>query len=71
VVLDAIPAKASNTLRVITAYRLNYTNGPFTVYAQHAYYFTQKGDSRCPRLAFLEDLASDLTLFLELGDQII
>jgi len=41
------------------------------VHAQHAYFLTQKGESCCTHLAFLEDLATDLAHFLELGDQII
>ncbi len=63
--------KVSNALRVILAYRPNYPSGPFTVHAQHAYFLTQKGESCCTHLAFLEDLATDLAHFLELGDQII
>jgi hypothetical protein len=46
----------NQTLRIITAYRPNHPNGPFTVYAQHNAYFHAQNKPRCPRKAFLQDL---------------
>jgi hypothetical protein len=61
----------NHTLRIISAYCPNPPNGPFTVYAQQNAYFNSIGSSRCPRLAFLQDLCEDIKLFLEAGDNII
>jgi hypothetical protein len=61
----------NQTLRVITAYRPNQPNGPFTVYAQHNAFFHSSGTPRCPRKAFLQDLCDDLHKFLECGYNII
>ena len=62
--------KSNKTLRIITAYRPNPPQGPFTVYAQHAHLHTIQRDI-CPRQAFLVDLIVDLRKFLEEGDHII
>jgi len=56
------------TLRIISAYRPNFPNGPFTVYAQHNAYFNSLNTPRCPRAAFLQDLNKELAAFLETGD---
>jgi hypothetical protein len=63
--------KNNYTLRIISAYRPNPPNGPFTVYAQHNAYFHTTGNPRCPRKAFLQDLCKDINEFLECGDSII
>jgi len=63
--------KNGHTLTVITAYRPNPPGGPFTVYAQHNNYFISIRDGRCPRVAFLQDLAGVLQQILSKGDHII
>jgi hypothetical protein len=63
--------KDNQTRRNITAYRPNFPNGPFTVYAQHNAYFHAKNKPRCPRKAFLQDLCEDIRNFLEAGDNLI
>jgi hypothetical protein len=63
--------KNGHTLTVITAYRPNPPGGPFTVYAQHNNYFNSIRDGRCPRVAFLQDLAGVLQQILSKGDHII
>ena len=63
--------KNNQTLRIISAYRPNPPNGPFTVYAQQNAHFNATGNPRCPRKAFLEDLCKDITEFLDSGDNII
>ncbi len=55
---------------VILVHRSNPPNGPFTVYAQHAFYLNLKGDSRCPRIAFSKDLCHFLSMF-DQGDHIV
>lgn len=63
--------KSNQMLRIITAYRPNNPNGPFTVYAQHNTYFHLTGNPRCPRKAFLQDLSEDINRFLESRDNIV
>ncbi len=51
-------------LRVISAYRPVFNpEADSSVYAQQ--------NSRCPRIAFIEDLAKDVTIWMAAGDQII
>jgi hypothetical protein len=62
----------NQTLRVIAAYRPNPAKkGLFTVYAQQKSFFNQHSDNRCPRLAFLQDLCSEIEEFKKEGDHII
>jgi len=56
--------KGEQTLCVITAYRPNPPQGPFSVYAQHNAYFHSIDKQRCPRQAFLMDLTVELENFL-------
>jgi len=63
--------KNGHTLTVITAYHPNPPGGPITVYAQHNNYFNSIRDGRCPRVAFLQDLASLLQQILSKGNHII
>jgi len=63
--------KDKHFLTVITAYRPNPPGGPFTVYAQHNNYFNSVRDPRCPRVAFLEDLAVFLQYTMDRGDHVI
>jgi hypothetical protein len=63
--------KNNYTLRIISAYRPNPPNGPFTVYAQQNAYFHTTGNPRCPRKAFLQDLCKEINEYLECGDSII
>jgi hypothetical protein len=63
--------KGEQTLRVITAYRPNPPQGPFSVYAQHNAYFHSIDRQICPRQAFLMDLILELENFLLKGDKII
>jgi hypothetical protein len=59
------------TLRIVVAYRPNFPQGPFSVYAQHNAYFNSIARDICPRRAFLTDLVSDLMEFISAGDNII
>lgn len=52
-----LSGKNGHSLCIISAYRPNMPNGPFTVYAQQNAVFNSRGTPRCPRIAFLEDLA--------------
>jgi hypothetical protein len=63
--------KQDHTLRKITAYRPNPPGGPFTVYTQHQHHFNTINDGRCPRIAFLQDLCTDIETFKEEGDHIV
>jgi len=63
--------KGNQTLRIITAYRPNPPQGPYTVYAQQNAFFHTIGRDICPRQAFLADLTEDITKFMEEGDHII
>jgi hypothetical protein len=63
--------KNNHILRIITAYRPNLPNGPFTVYAQHNAYLNSTNDIRWPRLAFKQNVSSSIEAFLESGDRII
>lgn len=63
--------KNNQTLRIISAYRPNQPNGPFTVYAQQNAYLNFTGSPHCLRKAFLHDLCKDINNFLESGDNII
>jgi hypothetical protein len=58
------------SLRVVSAYRPNRpgTGGQRTVYAQHLQQLLTNIDSRDPRLAFCEDQKSQLSLWIEAGD---
>ena len=65
--LDKVQREEYQTLKKVTAYRLNHPNGPFTFYAQHNDYFHSTGKTQCPRKAFLQDLYEDTdTLNLEI-----
>ena len=60
------------TLRCVSIYRpSNSKKGEETVYQQHKEYFQSINDDRCPRLAFLQDLESELTSWIAEGDNII
>jgi hypothetical protein len=63
--------KGNQTLRMITAYRPNPPQGPFTVYAQQNAFFHTIQRDICPRQAFLLDLRAAITQFMEAGDHII
>jgi hypothetical protein len=63
--------KGTQSLRIITAYRPNPTQGPFTVYAQQNTFFRTIQRDICPRQAFLIDLKVAINQFLEVGDHII
>jgi len=55
--------KSNKTLRIITAYRPNPPQGPFTIYAQQNAHFHTIQREICPRQAFLVDLIVDLRKF--------
>jgi hypothetical protein len=61
----------NNTLCIITAYRPNPPQGPFTVYAQHNAYFNSIRRDICPRQAFIINLTDEIQRVLESGDNII
>jgi hypothetical protein len=63
--------KSNQTLWVITAYRPNPPQGPFTVYAQQNAFFHSINREICPRQAFLMDLLHEIKKFLETGNHII
>jgi hypothetical protein len=50
--------KRGHTLRIITAYRPNPPQGPYTVYAQQNAFFHSILRDTCPRQAFLVDLTA-------------
>lgn len=60
-------------LRVISMYRPCKPNvpGPNTAFSQQQRFFDRTGDTRCPRVAILEDLGSSITQWRNNGDQII
>jgi hypothetical protein len=63
--------KGNQTLSIISAYRPNPPNGPYTVYAQQNAYFNSMDRNICPRIAFVDDLSSQITLMMEQGDHVI
>jgi len=63
--------RGNHSLRVITAYRPNPPQGPFTVYVQHNAHFHTIGRDVCPRIAFVTDLVEEIQQFMEAGDHII
>jgi len=63
--------KSHQTLRVITAYRPNPPQGPFTVYAQQNAFLHSINREICPCQAFLVDLLHKIKQFMEMGDHII
>jgi Reverse transcriptase (RNA-dependent DNA polymerase) len=63
--------KNNLTLTIITGYRPNPPSGPLSVYAQHRHFLNQNHDTRCPRLAFLQDICAEIREFMEWGDQVI
>ncbi len=52
-------------------YRHNPPGTTFTVYEQHHAFFNSHGKDICPRVAFLQDLCSEIKDFKEEGDHII
>jgi hypothetical protein len=63
--------KNQHLLKVYVAYRPNPPSGPFSVYAQQHLYFTSQGIDKCPREAFLSDLATDIHQSMENGTHIL
>jgi hypothetical protein len=63
--------RGNHSLRVITAYRPDPPQGPFTVYAQQNAYFHSIGRDICPRQALLIDLLEEIQQIMEEGDHII
>ena len=63
--------KGNATLRVVSAYRPCPNKGPKTVYSQHLNYFYSLDQARCPREAFYEDLAAEITSWKDAKDQVI
>jgi len=63
--------KSNQTLRIITAYRPNPSQGPYSVYAQQNAFFHSIQRDVCPRQAFLTDIQEEVNSFLEAGDHII
>jgi hypothetical protein len=63
--------KSQCLLKIYTAYRPNPPLGPFSVYAQHRLHFNSMGIDKCPRAAFLDDLANDIKKSLEEGAHIM
>jgi hypothetical protein len=63
--------KSNHTLRIITAYRPNPPQGPYSVYAQQNALFHSIQRDVCPRQAFLTDINEEVNSFLEAGDHII
>jgi len=61
----------SHTLHIVSAYRPNFPNGPLSVYTQHRTTLLERGDDRCPRVAFLEDLLQMLRASLQQGIHLI
>jgi hypothetical protein len=58
-------------LRVVTAYRPDPPQGPYSVYAQQNAFFHSILRDICPRRAFLVDLIEQLQEFIQAGDNII
>jgi len=59
------------TLRVVSAYRPNPPQGPYSVHAQQSLHHRSTRDSRCPRVAFLEDLSEQIKEWINSGDKLI
>jgi hypothetical protein len=60
------------SLRCITAYRpVRNTAGAMSVWNQQRSYFDTKDDDRCPRDIFISDLLTEVTTWLESGDQLV
>jgi hypothetical protein len=60
------------TLRVIAAYRpVLSQHGATTVWNQQHTYFLEKGENKCPRTLFNEQLSEAITKWMEDGEQII
>jgi endonuclease/exonuclease/phosphatase family metal-dependent hydrolase len=58
-------------LRIFVTYSLNPPSGPLSVYAQHRRFLATKQDSRCHRLAFIQDLRLAIELAWKDGEQVI
>ena len=65
--------KNNTRLRIISGYRPNpdYTDRPGSVYSQQERCLRAKQDDRNPRRAFIQDLATDLDLWMNAGNLII
>jgi hypothetical protein len=63
--------KHNKTLRIYSAYCPNHPTGAFSVYSQHRLLFSLKGDPRCPRVAFVEDLGNAIMEAQREGDKIV
>jgi exonuclease III len=61
----------NQSLCIITAYRPNPPQGPFSVYAQHNAHFNSIRRDISPRQAFICDLILEIQKFLDLGDHLI
>ena len=59
------------TLRVVVAYRPTKSRGPTTVYAQQRRYFLNQLQQKCPRKAFITDLAKAIKHWQQTNDQIL
>jgi hypothetical protein len=59
------------TLKIFCAYCPNPPTDPLSTYSQQRSFFLQKDDLRCPRGAFIEDIAKDSKAAQEMGDDII
>jgi hypothetical protein len=59
----------SKTIRIFSAYCPNYPTGAFSFYSQHSLYYSLKGDPRCPRVAFVEDLGNAIMEAQQKGDR--
>jgi hypothetical protein len=64
-------SKHNKTLRIYSAYCPNHPTNAFSVYSQHRLFFSLKGDPRCPRVAFVEDLGNKITEAQWEGDRIV
>ena len=59
-------------LRVVSVYRpCANSGGERTTWSQHKAYFNDKNDDRDPRVAFMEDLETELQEWIQEGDQVI
>jgi hypothetical protein len=61
----------NHTLWIFSAYQPKPLAGPFMVASQHREYFLTQQDYRCPRKAFLEDSAVDISSAFQDGDHVV
>ena len=70
-VSHAVEGKGSHTIRYVAAYNPCNSRGNSTVHIQHQEHFRRKGTDREPRQAFLEDLRTAATAWIEAGEKVV